>query len=115
MKPNLVFATLGYIVIMLVTSPVAYSTENENSNSLPSYYPSGFQKTGVLTEIRSQYDWVVDGIGIDVSRNVLVHTLATNFSSLYYIKQGMELGYRKNSDGEIVELWELPDGTVDRE
>lgn len=108
-------ATMGCIILMLVTSPIAYSAEDGNTSEWPSYYPASFQKLGTLTEIRSQYDWVMSGIRMQVSRNVLVHTLVTNFSSLYYIKQGMELGYRKNADGEIIEVWQVPPGTVDGE
>lgn len=115
MKPITLSATIGCLFIMLIASPAALSTESDSSTTIPSYYPSHFQKLGVLTEIRSQYDWVVNGISIKVSRNVLVHSLVTNFSSLYAIKQGMELGYRKNSQGEIAEVWQLPDGTVEGE
>ena len=95
-----------------ITSSTAYSSENE-STPLPSYYPSHFPKLGVLTNINGQYDWVVNGIKIKVSNNVIVHSLVTNFSSLYSIKQGMELAYRKNTAGEIAEVWQLPNGSID--
>lgn len=108
-------ATVGCIAILLATSPAAYSTEDGDTSEQPSYYPASFQKLGILTEIRSQYDWVISGIRMRVSRDVLVHTLVSNFSSLYYIKQGMELGYRKNADGEIIEVWQVQPGTMDGE
>lgn len=105
---------------MLLNTGIAYSTEstrqesNTVSVSLPSYYPSHFPELGVLSEIRSQYDWVVSGIGIKVSNNVIVHSLVTNFSSLYSIKQGTELAYRKNPSGEIAEVWQLPPNSIDQ-
>lgn len=117
MKSNLTLAIIGFMAIMLLASPAVYSDDDDSTspNGLPSYYPADFQKRGVLTKIRSQYHWEVNGIQIRVSSNVLVHSLASNFSSLYYINQGMELGYRKDSSGEITEVWELPNGTVDGE
>ena len=114
MKQNLLLKALGILLLMLVI-PVSYSGDEETPSTLPDYYPVNFPKQGVLTEIRSQYHWVVNGVQINVSQNVLVHTLASNFSSLYYITLGMELGYRKNASGEIEELWELPSGTIDGE
>ena len=48
------------------------------------------------------------------SPNIIVHSLVTNFSSLYSVKQGMELAYRLNNNGEVVESWELPEGAVNR-
>lgn len=119
-RKQLILLTIGCITTMLLNNEIAYSTETTRNESntvlapLPAYYPSHFHKLGVLSEIRSQYDWVVDGIGIKVSNNVIVHSLITNFSSLYSIKQGMELGYRKNSQGEIAEIWQLPSGTINQ-
>ena len=114
MKINQLLMGTGCIVIALLTSPVVYSSDDNESesSSLPSYYPTEFQRLGVLTEVRGQYNWVVDGVQVTVSNNVLVHSLVSNFSSLYSINQGMELGYRRNSAGEIAEVWQLPDGTV---
>jgi hypothetical protein len=109
------FAQKGCMVLMLLISSAAYSSEDSDTTVWPSYYPATFQKLGTLTEIRGQYDWIVNGIRMQVSSNVLVHTLASNFSSLYYIKQGMELGYRKNADGENIEVWQVPNGTADGE
>lgn len=117
---QLSLTTIGCITIMLLNTGIAYSTENTRaeinavSATLPSYYPSHFPELGVLSEIRGQYDWVVSGIGIKVSNNVIVHSLVTNFSSLYSIKQGTELAYRKNSSGEIAEVWQLPPNSIDQ-
>lgn len=115
MKQILAIKVLGILLVTMLAIPVAHSEEEENESSLPTYYPVYFPKKGVLTEIRSQNLWVVNGVQINVSQNVLVHTLASNFSSLYYITQGMELGYRKDSSGQIEEVWELPNGSIDGE
>jgi len=110
--------TIGCLFFMLLNSELALSTDSVRRESssvrinLPSYYPSHFHKLGKLTEIRGQYDWVVNGTAVKVSSNVIVHSLVTNFSSLFSIKQGMELGYRKNSQGEIMEVWQLPAGSI---
>ena len=118
-NPTLLLA-IGCLTIMLFNTQNAFSAESVQSSqnsvatTLPSYYPSHFPRLGVLTDIRGSYDWVVDGIGIKVSNNVIVHSLVTNFSSLYSVKHGMELAYRKNNQGEIAEIWQLPDGAIDR-
>ena len=104
--------------MILLTSETTCTTETIRRDRptvsivLPKYYPSHFHKLGVLNEIRSRYKWIVNGISVNVSENVIVHSLVTNFSSLFSIKQGMELGYRKNSQGEIMEVWQLPDRAI---
>lgn len=120
MKPQLLsLLTAGCITMILLGSSLAYATdagrteENTVSVALPSHYPDNFQRLGVLTKIRDRHDWLVNGISIKVSQNVLVHSLESKFSSLYSVKQGMELGYRLNSRREISEIWLLPAGTVD--
>ena len=105
---------------MLVNTQNVFSAETVQRNQsavatvLPTYYPSHFPLLGVLTEIRGSYNWIIDGKKAKVSNNVIVHSLITNFSSLYSVKHGMELAYRKNALGEIAEIWQLPDGSVDR-
>ena len=96
------------------TSSPTNQRQSTVSAQLPSFYPSHFPALGVLTEIRGQYDWVINGIAIEVSPNILVHSLVTNFSSMYSIKQGMELAYRVNKDGQVAEVWALPEGAIDR-
>ena len=114
--------TIGYAVVMIISSNLAYADTTTTtykrpssvSGQLPSYYPSHFPALGVLTEVRGQNDWVVNGKAIKVSPNLLVHSLVTNFSSRYSIKQGMELAYRTDKDGRVVEVWALPNGAIDR-
>ena len=124
MNSNRIFSvTLGCLLVMISTSNVAQATDitptsyqrpRTVSVSLPSYYPSHFPALGVLTELRGRYDWVIDGKAVKVSSNVIVHSLVTNFSSLYSIKQGMDLAYRKNKQNEIAEVWHLPKDSVER-
>ncbi|WP_455201817.1 hypothetical protein [Kaarinaea lacus] len=114
--------TIGYAVAMIISTNLAYADTTTTtykrpssvSAQLPKYYPSHFQALGVLTEIRGQNDWVVNGRSVKVSPNLLVHSLVTNFSSRYSIKQGMELAYRTDKDGRVVEVWALPNGAIDR-
>ncbi|WP_455208150.1 hypothetical protein [Kaarinaea lacus] len=114
--------TLGCVVVMTINTNLAYADvagagykrPSTVSGQLPAYYPSHFPAVGVLTERRGQYDWVINGKAITVSSNVIVHSLVTNFSSLYSVKQGMELAYRLNNQGELVEMWALPNGAIDR-
>ena len=113
---------IGIVIAMTIstnlayadTSTPSYQRKNTVSAQLPPYYPSHFQALGVLTDIRGQYDWVINGKAIKVSSNVLVHSLVTNFSSMYSIKQGMELAYRVNKNGEVAEVWAMPAGAIDR-
>jgi len=114
--------TLGCLVAMTINSNLAYADTTSTgykrpttvSAQLPAYYPSHFPAVGVLTEQRGQFDWVVNGKTMEVSPNVIVHSLVTNFSSLYSIKQGMELAYRIDNQGRMAEIWALPAGTIDR-
>ena len=119
---RLVTLTSGYAIAMTISSNLAYADttattyqrKSSVSAQLPSYYPSHFPALGVLTDVRGQNDWVINGKAIKVSSNLLVHSLVTNFSSRYSITQGMELAYRVNNNGEIVEVWALPDGAIDK-
>lgn len=114
--------TLGYAAAMTMTintaqadsDTSAYQRKSRVAVQLPDYYPSHFPSLGVLTEIRGSHDWAINGTTIKVSPNVIVHSLVTNFSSLYSVKQGMELAYKVNPQGEVAEIWQLPDGAVDR-
>jgi hypothetical protein len=114
--------TLGCAVAMTINTSLAYADVATTgykrpttvSVQLPAYYPSHFPAVGVLTEQRGQFDWIVNGKAMEVSPNVIVHSLVTNFSSLYSVKQGMELAYRTDNQGRIAEIWALPMGTVDR-
>ena len=126
MNTKHLFSITGFLIIMITNTTLSYATDTNESSpinyqrqtsvsgKLPSYYPSHFPAVGVLTDIRGSYDWVVNGKGVKVSSNVIVHSLVTNFSSMYSVKQGMELAYRKNKQDEIVEVWALPGGSIDR-
>ena len=106
--------TISTNLVYADTPTPSYQRKNTVSAQLPDFYPSHFPALGVLTDIRGQYDWVINGKAIKVSSNVLVHSLVTNFSSMYSIKQGMELAYRINNKGEVAEVWAMPDGAIDR-
>lgn len=114
--------TLGCVVAMTINTNLVYADTPTTGYKrpttvgvqLPAYYPSHFPAVGVLTEQRGRYDWLINGKAVKVSPNIIVHSLVTNFSSLYSVKQGMELAYRLNNNGEVVESWELPEGAVNR-
>ena len=114
--------TLGYLATMTINTSIAFADSNTTgyqrkstvAAQLPTYYPSHFPSLGVLTEIRGTHDWAINGTSIKVSPNIIVHSLVTNFSSLYSVKQGMELAYKVNKQGEVAEIWQLPDGAIDR-
>ena len=95
------------------TTDTGYKRPITVNIGLPLYYPAAFPNVGVLTEQRGRYDWGISGKAFKVSSNIIVHSLVTNFSSLYSVKQGMELAYRLNKDGEVAECWEFPAGTLD--
>ena len=108
---------LGCLLVMLSntnlvnaddTTSTAYQRPSTISVQLPPHYPSHFPKLGKLSEIRGSHDWVINGKAIKVSSNVIIHSLVTDFSSMYSIKQGMALAYRENKQGEVMEVWELP-------
>ena len=122
MKIKRLSTLIGFAIVMTISTNLASadtaSTSNQRKKTvsveLPAHYPTHFPKLGVLTEIRGQHDWVVDGIAMQVAPSVVVHSLVTNFSSLYSVKQGMELAYRVNKDGEITEIWCLPEKSIKR-
>ena len=113
---------IGTVIAMTISTNLAYADTPPSdfqrkktvSAKMPPHYPSHFQALGVLTDIRGQHDWVINGNAIKVSSNVLIHSLVTNFSSMYSIKQGMELAYRVNKNGEVAEVWAMPAGAIDR-
>lgn len=116
-------ATLGLLAVMISNSTSSYASDTSSTSyrrpnvvsaKLPGYYPSHFPALGVLTDVRGSNDWVVNGKAVKVSSSLLVHSLVTNFSSMYSVKRGMELAYRKNKQDEIIEVWELPFGSIDR-
>jgi putative hemolysin len=122
MKLGTLIVTLGYVAAMTMqvntaqadSTNTSYTRKATVAAQLPGYYPSHFPRLGVLTDIRSSHDWNINGKRIKVSPNVIVHSLVTNFSSLYSVKQGMELAYKTNKQGEVAEIWQLPDGAIDR-
>jgi len=122
---KLAFITVCFVTAILLNSEPGYASGDNPTPSLrrdsytvspqvqlPDYYPAAFQRLGVLNEIREQNVWVVNGVKQTISNSVIVHSLSTNFSSLYAVNQGMELGYTKNLDNQIIELWILPFGAI---
>ncbi|MGD8570499.1 MAG: hypothetical protein PVJ39_20595 [Gammaproteobacteria bacterium] len=112
--------TFGYAATMIpmnantAYADTIYQRKSTVAAKLPAYYPSHFPRLGVLTDIRGSHDWTINGTAIAVSTNVIVHSLVTNFSSLHSVKRGMELAYKVNGKGEVAEVWQLPDGAIDR-
>lgn len=120
-KPFIILTlTFGYVATMMTMNTntahadTVYQRASTVAAKLPTYYPSHFPRLGVLTDIRASHDWTINGTAVKVSTNVIVHSLVTNFSSLHSVKRGMELAYKINAKGEVAEIWQLPDGAINR-
>jgi len=82
---------------------------------LPGYYPSSFQKTGVIEKVGTGGNIVIATAGYQLASNVLVHSPTTEFSSRYDLSAGKEVGFNLAGNGNsntITEIWILPAGSI---
>jgi len=109
---------LATALVLLVATGSAFGRglSTEVSAQLPSYYPSSFQKTGVIRNASIVNQLTVDGARYALSSNARIHTVATEHASRFSLAPGLELGFTYDRDASgvrrITEIWILPAGSI---
>jgi len=98
-------------VIALMMVLLIYSG-GVQAEKLPKHYPESFQSVGEIDEIGKGLI-VIDDMELSLKPSTQVHTPRTRFSTLNVLKKGLRIGYtstgeRKETAGEITEIWVLP-------
>ena len=114
---NLLRPILATVLVMLMATGIAFGRGEpiRSGSNLPSYYPSSFQATGILSETSTGAGLIISGLSYTLSMNVLIHTTSTEFSSRYALSAGKEVGFSFSDNGgsrTVSEIWVLPGGTV---
>jgi hypothetical protein len=111
--------TIAIVFLMLLSTGVAFGSDSPlaTNTGLPTYYPASFQNTGVLNSLGSNTA-IVSGLRYIISPNVLIHSLSTEFSSRYALREDKDIGFSHSSDANnkrtITEIWLLPPGSAQR-
>ncbi len=100
--------TLIITLILVLAGPAV-------AQDLPKYYPKeGFQRTGVVDAIHVEDSTlVINDIPHRFSQNVIVHSLNSYRVPFTHVRQGVRVGYKFANNGEIIELWLLPENYSD--
>lgn len=109
-KPKL----FRWILMLSFLAMLNIGNTSAADTSLPSYYPSSFQYEGFLREVGGDGTLMISGIQYNLSPNVLIHSLTTEHSSRFALRESQEVGFTANRDTRIItELWILPNGSVE--
>ena len=115
---NMMKLSLATVLTLFLLTGAVYAN-NSSSTGLPGYYPTAFQETGILSGTSSNGGLEINGISYSISPNVLIHSLSTEHSSRFALRDAKELGFSytvgNNNLRTITELWVLPLGTVIQE
>ena len=98
LKIGLFFLTGG--IIMLATVCAAQQSALE----LPDYYPQRFSGAGCIDSLTAKRVVIDDGT-LKLSPNTTFHTLKNQFASRSQFREGMRVGFIKNSQNEIESVW----------
>jgi hypothetical protein len=84
----------------------------------PAYYPERLPRKGVVGKVDSSLSRIeINGNSLALDRNVRVHSLTTEFSSVHALKPEDAVGYRVEQDRSgrkvVKEIWVLPEGSVE--
>lgn len=102
-----------WTLILSLFTLICLGNVSAADNKLPAYYPSSFQHEGILRDIGTKGTLIVSGNRYTLSPNALIHSLVTQHSSRFALKEGLEVGFTANRDtGVITEIWILPKGSV---
>ncbi len=106
---------IGFLsVASLAAAPERSSLRS--TSGLPEYYPSEFQKTGIIREVNTDDTLVISGLKYHLTPNTAIHTTNNQFSSRWSLKTGEEVGFTYSDDATnrrtISEIWTLPKGRV---
>lgn len=90
-----------------------YRADTARSVTYPSYYPSGFQRKGVINKVnRGSSQLIVDGLQYSYPISLKVHNLAKESGSTLDLRKGVTIGFSFDKDSKgrhtITEIWEIP-------
>jgi hypothetical protein len=104
---------------LLSTASLAAPPERSalrSTSGLPDYYPSKFQKTGIIREVNVGDTLVISGLKYYLTPDTAIHSTSNQFSSRWALKTGEEVGFSFTSDAAnrrtLSEIWILPKGRV---
>jgi len=87
-------------------------TPGSTNTILPNYYPEMFEHTGIIDLIDIKEGRVViNDMYWRLPMNIKVHNLNTEFSTVHTLRNGMNVGFKRNSvkkNTDIAEIWVLP-------
>jgi len=112
---TLVWLLLGAVSTTSLASPPDRSGLR-STTGLPDYYPSNYQKTGVIRDVHVDDTLIISGLKYKLSPNIQIHTTTNQFSSRWALKTGEEVGFNFSTDAAnnrtISEIWIMPKGRV---
>jgi hypothetical protein len=87
-----------------------------SAQDLPKHYPTeGFQRSGIVDAIYVEDSTIViNDMPYRFSQNVVVHSMTSNRVPFTQVREGVRVGYKMASSGEIIELWMLPKNYSER-
>lgn len=78
------------------------------AQSLPSYYPDRFERTGTIDDAYEQ-TIVINDVAYTLSSEIVVHSYQyESDASLTTLVPGTKIGYRIDEDRVVAEIWLLP-------
>ena len=100
---------------VLTSLGLLWAAGSAQAAGLPHYYPSSFDRQGVISGMGSG-GLYVNARRYQLDPNVRIHSLDTQFASRRALQGGTEIGFSTSPDrkgiDKITEIWLLPDGTV---
>jgi hypothetical protein len=110
---------LWLLLGLLSTASLAEPPERSSLRStsgLPDYYPTNYQKTGIIRDVRVDDTLVISGLKYRLTADTKIHTTRNQFSTRWALKTGEEAGFSFTTDAAgqrtISEIWLLPAGRV---
>lgn len=112
--------TIAWLLLCVVaTASLGAPPERSGLRSttgLPDYYPTNYQKTGIIRDVLVGDTLIISGLKYQLSPNINIHSTSNQFSSRWVLKTGEEVGFSFTTDAAnnrtISEIWVLPKGRV---
>ncbi|MDT8403755.1 hypothetical protein [Sulfuriflexus sp.] len=113
MRTTKLFIVQLLAIAMLPGMNGSYVLADEQGNSAPSYYPSDFQKKGIVRTINAgQKQLIIDGLSYHYQVDLQVHSPTQKYGTVYSLKEGQIIGfsYKEDLNGKriITEIWVIP-------
>jgi hypothetical protein len=110
---------VSLLIGLLSVASLAAAPERSSlrsSSGLPEYYPTNFQKTGIIRDVAQDDTLVISGLKYRLTPDTKIHTTRNEFSSRWSLKKGEEVGFTFTTDASnhrtVSEIWLLPKGRV---